>query len=237
MSQLPGWLPPLLSLLNRGCAESPMFTASDDEQVFQTGKEVCLTLWPFIRELPEYVAAVRKKTPEHMDAAAKLLSQLADEERVYQQLYLKQCELAGITDEQLKNVVSSSGAGMLTTAMRRHCFADSYVDGVLAIITAELGATAWARSAQPVFEAYFSKRAQDFTPEAVDQGLSWLRLHAKPNMKHAIWLRKMLGDLAKFDDNEMPAPVLEVLQAVYAVLQIEKQISAMPVEQLTVSIG
>jgi pyrroloquinoline quinone (PQQ) biosynthesis protein C len=237
MSQLPGWLPPLLSLLNRGCAESPMFTATDDEKVFQTGKDVCLTLWPFIRELPEYVAAVRKKTPAHMDAAAKLLSQLADEERVYQQLYLKQCNLAGITNEQLENVASSNGADMLTTAMRRHCFADSYVDGVLAIITAELGATAWARSAQPVFETYFAKRTDDFSAEAVEQGLTWLRLHAKPNLKHAIWLRKMLGDLAQFENNEMPAPVLEVLQAVYAVLQVEKQIPSVLVEQLTVSIG
>lgn len=237
MSQLPGWLPPLLSLLNQGCAESPMFTVADDEKVFHTGKEVCLTLWPFILELPEYVAAVRKKTPPHMDAAVKLFNQLADEERVYQQLYLKQCELAGITDEQLKNVVSSNGATMLTQAMRRYCFSDSYVDGVLAIITAELGATAWARSAQPVFESFFTRHAQDFAPEAVEQGLSWLRLHAKPNLKHALWLRKMLGDLAQFQGPEMPAPVLEVLQAVYAVLQVEKQIPAAPVEQLTVSIG
>ena len=237
MSQLPGWMPELLSLLNQGCAESPMFTVADDAKVFQTGKDVCLGLWPFIRELPENIGAVRKKTPAHMEAAAKLFSQLADEERVYQQLYLKQCRLAGITDEQLDNVVPSEGAKLLSVVMHKHCFAESYVDGVLAIITAELGATAWARSAQPVFEGFFTKYSGSFAPEVVEEGLSWIRLHAKPNLKHAIWLRKMLGDIATTTGDGMPEPVIEVLRALYSVLQVEKQIPVLPVEELTLLIS
>lgn len=233
MSRLPGWMPELLGLLNSGCAQSPMFTVSDDEKVFQTGKDVCLSLWPFIRELPENIGAIRKKTPAHMEAAAKLFSQLSDDERVYQQLYLKQCQLAGITDEELKNVVPSEGALQLSTVMRKNCFAESYEDGVLAIVTAELGAAAWARSAQPVFESYFTKYASSFDPETVEEGLRWLRLHAKPNLKHAMWLRKMLGDLAPGTSDQMPTPVIEVLRALYAVLQVEKQIPSITVEELT----
>jgi pyrroloquinoline quinone (PQQ) biosynthesis protein C len=234
MSQLPGWMPELLSLLNEACAKSPMFTVTDDEKVFQTGKDVCLSLWPFIRELPENVSAIRQKTPSHKEAAVKLFSQLADEERVYQQLYLKQCQLAGITEEELENVVPSVGATILSAVIKKHCMADSYDDGVLAIITAELAATAFARSAQPVFDTYFTNHAGAFDAVAIEEGLSWLRLHAEPNLKHAKWLRKLLGDLNEVNSGKsLPPVVVEVLRALYAVLQVEQQNSSISVDALT----
>ncbi len=234
MSQLPGWIPELLSLLNQACAQSPMFTITDDEKVFQTGKDVCLSLWPFIRELPENVSAIRQKTPSHMEAAIKLFSQLADEERIYQQLYLKQCHLAGITEEQLRNVVPSVGATMLSAVMKKHCLNGSYDEGVLVIITAELAATAWARSAQPVFETYFANHAGAFDAVAIEEGLSWLRLHAEPNLKHAKWLRKLLSDMSESNSGKsLPPAVVEVLRALYAVLQVEQQNSSNLVDALT----
>lgn len=234
MSQLPGWMPELLSLLNQACAKSPMFTITDDERVFKTGREVCLSLWPFIRELPDNVSAIRHKTPAQMDAAVKLFSQLADEERIYQQLYLKQCKLAGITEDELENVVPSIGASMLSAVIKKHCFADSYEDGVLAIITAELAATAWARSAKPVFETYFANHAGAFDALSIEEGLSWLRLHAEPNLKHAKWLRKLLGDLPQSNGGTgLPPAVVEVLRALYAVLQVEQQNSPKSVDAFT----
>jgi pyrroloquinoline quinone (PQQ) biosynthesis protein C len=235
MSQLPGWMPELLSLLNQACAQSPMFTITgDDEKVFQTGKDVCLSLWPFIRELPDNVSAIRQKTPAHMEAAIKLFSQLADENRVYQQLYLKQCQLAGITEAQLENVVPSVGAMMLSAVIKKHCLTGSYEDGVLAIITAELAATAWARSAQPVFDTYFANHAGAFDAVAIEEGLSWLRLHSEPNLKHAKWLRRLLGDLSESSSGKtLPPAVVEVLRALYAVLQVEQQNSSNSVDALT----
>jgi len=42
--------------------------------------------------------------------------------------------------------------------------------------------TAWSRSAQPVFETYFSKYASSFDAQVIEEGLRWLQLHAKPNL-------------------------------------------------------
>jgi pyrroloquinoline quinone (PQQ) biosynthesis protein C len=223
MPQLPGWMPELLSLINQACLESPMFARVDDEQVFQTARAVCLSLWPFIRDLPDNIACVRAKTPFQSEAAEKFFAHLADEERVFQQLYRKQCRLAGISDDQLENVAPSAEPTLLSQVMQKHCRAENYLDGVLAIITAELGAAAWSRNAQPIFENYFAKHIDRFDVAQVEDGLQWLRLHAKPNLKHAIWLRKLLDDFAFAPQDKMPEPVREILGALKSALMSEER--------------
>ncbi|MBX9939526.1 MAG: hypothetical protein K2Y32_09745 [Candidatus Obscuribacterales bacterium] len=172
----------------------------------KAGKEICLYLWPFIKGLPDNISSVKEKLaasfsePETAAALApglKLLQQLADDERHYQNLYLNQCRLAGLSPEDLQEVVkkvqeSTSPYADLSKAMDQFCQASSPREGVLAIITAELAATQFARIALPAFEAYFAGKPQQYPRELVDTGLEWLRLHAKPNTRHAIWMRRLL---------------------------------------------
>lgn len=172
----------------------------------KAGKEICLNLWPFIKGLPDNISSVKEKLaaafskPETSAALApglKLLQQLADDERHYQNLYLDQCRLAGLSSEDLQEVVkkvkeSTSPYADLSKAMDQFCRDGSPREGVLAIITAELAATQFARIALPAFEAYFAGKPQQYPQELVDTGLEWLRLHAKPNTRHAIWMRRLL---------------------------------------------
>lgn len=185
--------------------EDGNFIASVGKDI-KAGKEICLNLWPFIKGLPDNISAVKDKLsasflePQTVAALApglKLLQQLADDERHYQNLYLNQCRLAGLSPEDLQQVVrtvreSTSPYADLSKAMDQFCQAGSPREGVLAIITAELAATQFARIALPAFEAYFAGKPQQYPKELVDTGLEWLRLHAKPNTRHAIWMRRLL---------------------------------------------
>jgi pyrroloquinoline quinone (PQQ) biosynthesis protein C len=220
MSQLPGWMPELLGRINIACPQSRLFAITDPDARVQAWREVCKGLWPFIEGLPLNIAGVLGKVPPGSDAAARLLSQLADEERHYQQLYLKQCDLGGITAHELRTTLPSVGAAKLSSAMRRYCQDGSYAEGVYAIVSAELSATAYARCALPWFEEYFASNLSKFDASLVDEGLTWLRLHAQPNLRHAIWMRKMLGGLEESPDKNSSEPVEVVLSAIFEVLQV-----------------
>ncbi|MBI5173086.1 MAG: hypothetical protein SFV17_24865 [Candidatus Obscuribacter sp.] len=193
----------------------------------KAGKEICLLLWPFVKELPDNISAVRTKLEQlphdgcrkNLDAGLKLLSQLADDERHYQNLYLSQCRLAGLSEEELKQVVEAAESNLkskqepvcdpagetnfvrLTRRMRYYCRQGSAAQAVLVVITAELAATQFARAALSAFESYFMEREEQYGRESIEAGLMWLRLHAKPNTRHALWMKRLL----LFTDTEAEA--------------------------------
>lgn len=222
MRRMPGWMPSLLRQINWACENSAIFesdSSSDTIENFQLGRACCRQLWHFIQELPQNIASVRDALPENMDAARLLLSELADDERVYQKLFIKQCQIARLNPEELAVETPSPSTLHLCNVMRQYCQSQNYQDGILAIVTAELAATAFCRSALPLFEKYFDLYGDSYAPEEVEQGLEWLFLHTKPHTKHALWLKRMLGDLEQHKTDKLPVPVEAVLHAVCAFLK------------------
>ena len=71
-------MPTLIERITLGCKTSPFSGGIQDVTVIPLGSEICLSLWPFIRELPRNIAMVRDSLPKNMDAGKKLFSQLAD---------------------------------------------------------------------------------------------------------------------------------------------------------------
>jgi hypothetical protein len=213
MAQLPGWMPILLDRIQWGCSTSPWFVnLADESKIDEMGKEICLDLWPFVRELPTNIAFVRDAIPdgaESLQAARNLLGQLSDDERHYQQLFINQCYFAGLTEQELGTVVPGPASEELCQAMRTLCRESGYVAGVHAIVAAEFAATLYSRSALPIYESHFAK-SPNHSKEQIDSGLEWLRLHAKPHTRHAIWMKRMLGDIEDSSGNEIP-PAAELL--------------------------
>jgi pyrroloquinoline quinone (PQQ) biosynthesis protein C len=207
MARLPGWMPILLDRIQWGCSTSPWFVnLADESKIDEMGKRICLELWPFIRELPTNIAFVRDAIPENVEnlqAARNLLGQLSDDERHYQELFLKQCYFAGLTEEELCSATPTVEAEELCEAMRRMCRDSDYVDGVHAIVAAEFAATLYSRSALPIYENHFQNRP-DHNKERTDVGLEWIRLHAKTHTRHAIWMTRMLGDIEDSSGNDVP---------------------------------
>jgi pyrroloquinoline quinone (PQQ) biosynthesis protein C len=220
MRHLPGWMPSLLRQINWGCSNSSILSTQDDTiETFQSGRKCCRQLWHFIQQLPENIAAVRDALPPQMDAARSLLNELSDDERIYQGLFVKQCQLARLNPEELALEIPSSSTRHLCEVMRNYCHSPNYHDGILAIVTAELAATAFCRSALPLFERYFYECGSGYSQEELEEGLKWLHLHTKPQTKHALWLKRMLEDLNQHSTDQLPQPVESVLQAVFAFLQ------------------
>lgn len=216
MARKSGWMPTLIERITHGCKTSPFSGGIQDATVIPLGSEICLSLWPFIRELPRNIALVRDSLPENMDAGKKLFSQLADDELTYQQMYVKQCHLGGITDEQLKTDILCEASLHLCQVMRRWCESPNYKDGVLAVVTAELAATAYARQTLEIFEKYFLEdHADEYTKEEVEDGLEWLRHHSRPHTRHALWMRRMLDDIEVAPGDSLPPPAETVLTALY----------------------
>jgi hypothetical protein len=87
--------------------------------------------------------------------------------------------------------------------MKRMCRESSYQDGIYAIVAAEFAATLYSRAAIPSYEKYFEKHAGK-TKEEMDSGLEWLRLHAKSHIRHAIWMKRMLGDIEDSSGDDIP---------------------------------
>ena len=257
MSQSAGWMPELVRRLNEACASSSVFSTLNLNERLPAGRQLCLELWPFIQELPANIQAVRDKMPvasSNLDGAYKLLNVLADEERLYQRLYLKQCLLSGLLEGEVSAAPASARANRLAKAMKHFCQESTYTDGVYAIIAAELAATAFARCALPWFEEYFrdnsnqkdlsissvnsnssgsfkldqssqSVQTAQLTETAeVEEGLAWLRHHAKPHLRQAIWMRRMLEDVEKncqLNGREPDRQTLEViLSAVFDILEV-----------------
>lgn len=215
------WLSVLLERIQTGCRTSPIINGlSDSETTLSNGRMLCIELWPFIKELPENIGMVREALPPHsMTAAKKLLLQLGDDERYYQSLFLKQAKLGGLCFETLESLPETATANRLKTTMRRHCRSASksaHVNGIYAIVTAELTATVFARHALPHFERYFACFRTSFTEQEITDGLSWLRLHSATQTRHALWMRRMLNEIEPIPPKEMPIAVEEMLDATLA---------------------
>jgi hypothetical protein len=215
MSKLPPWLPILIERISWGCSTSPLLLdLVDDERVLEVGRETCADLWPFIRDLATNIGTVRDMLPDNATGASKLLSQLADDERHYQRLFVDQCVLAGIPEGDLASLKATSANGKLCEVMSTYC-RKTYVDGIYAIVAAELAATAFARNALPHYERHFEKNAEKFDDGVIERGLQWLRLHAQQQTRHALWMRRMFGEIEAGSSTTIPKPVEHVLQAVF----------------------
>jgi hypothetical protein len=220
MAQLPSWLPILLDRISWGCSTSPWFAdLADDSKLVETGRQNLIDLWPFIKDLPTNISAVREKAPQHMEAAQNLLQQLADDERHYQQLFIRQCYLANLDERDLVKIVPGETTVVLQQLMKKFCQDSTYVDGVHAIVAAEMAATLYSRAALPHYEAYFERHTDRYTKDQVEDGLEWLRLHAKPHTRHALWMKRMLGDIENRTGNEIPEGADEILEALLKLWQ------------------
>ncbi|HEY9713466.1 MAG TPA: hypothetical protein V6C72_08340 [Chroococcales cyanobacterium] len=215
MARLPAWMPTLIRQINFGLAESPLVNVGvRAEDALPAGREICFELWPFIEQLPSNIQKVRDRLPVNLEATRKLLDQMADEDRYYQGLYLKQCQLSGLTREQLENTKPGHNVQNLCRVLEELCQESDFTKGVLAIITAELSCTAFARAVLPIFERYFAARSDVYPREEVDQGLEWLNLHASMQTKHALWMKTALSEI-KAQEDGVPDSVIQVMDAVY----------------------
>jgi len=220
MGQKGGWISQLLKELNECCEGSPLLARlSQDHLALETGRWICQELWPFIQELPGNISAVRERLPIASSAARSLLGQLADDERHYQRLFVKQCQLAGVSEADMASHTASPTMKTLCVALKHWADSGDYIDGIYAIVTAELAATAFSRYALPHYERYFSAHADNYPPGLIDEGLEWLRLHARPQTRHALWLKRMIEDVRPADETGVPEPVATVLNAIAAFWQ------------------
>ncbi|MBZ0186249.1 MAG: hypothetical protein K8F91_08385 [Candidatus Obscuribacterales bacterium] len=215
-SRMAPWLAELMNLLNDGCSKSPFVRNLDQsESTLSTGKELCQTLWPFISSLPGNVKRVREKLPESMIYTKQLFDHLSDAEFYYQGLYLKQCLIAGVSRADLDNSIPDKNTTFLCLLMEDYCMKGDYMDGVMAIVTAELAATTFARHSYPQFERFFVANPPDKNIVTVEDGLAWLKLHAKPNLRHAMWMKQTVDHLPVDPPNKMPEQVETLLKAIH----------------------
>lgn len=219
MAKLPTWLPQLLQSINQGLISSPWLADLENEHlVLVRGRQICLTLWPFIRSLPENIAQVRLRLPAGMESAKKLLDRLADDERQYQSLFIQQFALAGISHEAAALAPVPPATADLCLLMSSYCRDGTFAEGIYAIIAAELAATAYARQSYPIYSRYFFQVAREsYGKEEVESGLAWLHLHATTHTRHALWMNRMLLAISENASgyDKMPLPVIAVSNAVF----------------------
>ena len=222
------WLAELLELINRGCENSPFIKELENDSLhLETGQELCLTLWPFISALPANVADVRKKVPEGMTDALKFLSQMADDDGQFQKLYVSQCMLAGLTEKDLLEHAPDPATAHLCRLMKEYCAQGSFETGALAVVAAELAATGFARHSLPHYERYFQKKTDDQFSISIDEGLTWLRHHAKPNMRHALWMKRTVEALdidEPVPPKTLPPTVEELIAAIYGFWRCDRRL-------------
>jgi pyrroloquinoline quinone (PQQ) biosynthesis protein C len=219
MGGMPGWMPKLLEKINWGCATSPWFAdLANEEKILVRGRQIVLDLWPYVRELPLNINAVKSAIPERMTAATQLLNRLSDSELQYQKLFLQQFDLAGISAEEIAAENKNPRTHELRLAMSKMCRQSTYVEGIHAIVAAELAATLYCRSSLPSYEKYFDKHASEYEPGLINAGLEWVRLHAKTYTRHAIWMKNMLNDIedGKQSSDEIPPAADIILTGVLA---------------------
>lgn len=221
MARITGWLGELVRELNWGCENSPYIkNLKNGGDTLATGRELCLLLWPFVSRLPANVSHVRGILPDHMTAAQKFFDQLKDDERFYQGLFLQQCTLTGIDKATLLALNPDDKTENLCQLMQKYCKSPDYHDGVLAIVAAELAATCFARHSEEYFEKFFASQPQSERRISLDDGLAWLRLHAKPHPKHALWLMRTIEAIdSKPPANKMPQPVVVLIDAIHQFLR------------------
>ncbi|PWT96790.1 MAG: hypothetical protein C5B53_08940 [Candidatus Melainabacteria bacterium] len=217
------WFPLLLKRLDTGLNQSRLIAGLQESNWMEQARQFCLDLWPFIRELPENIAKVRDALPEEMLPARSLLSQLADEESVYRSSFIKQCLLFGLTERDLEDPSTNSAANHLRYLMNAFCQSGDYHNGLLAIVTAELAAAAFARRVAPLYEEYFSKYSSSYRPEELEEGLEWLRLHANPQTRNAFLLHRAMRALDRIESEPIPYPIEEVLEAIFSLWRSSSQ--------------
>ena len=208
------WFPLLLKHLDTGLNNSRLIGCLQESKGLAKAKDFCLDLWPFVRELPDNIAKVRDGLPQDMAPARSLLSQLADEESVYRSLFVKQCLLLGLTESDLEVSRDNSAANHLRYLMNAFCQSGDYHNGMLAIVTAELAAAAFARKVAPFYEEHFRKHSSSYRPEQIEEGLEWLRLHANPQTRNAFLLHRAVRALDRIESQPIPYPIEEVLEAI-----------------------
>ncbi|MBY0546508.1 MAG: hypothetical protein K2W95_04410 [Candidatus Obscuribacterales bacterium] len=227
MGSLPGWMPILLDRINWGCTTSPWFVdLADEKKVYERGQRILIDLWPYIRELPRNISAVKQHLPERMEAARNLLTQLSDDERKYQQLFRNQFTMVDLVVEEVEALPVQESTQILCNAMAEMCQRRTCVEGIHAIVAAEFVATMYCRASLPSYEKYFSPPR--FDARIVEEGLAWVRLHAKTHTRHAIWMKRMLCDVEDSCGNEIPEAAEEILTAFMRVWQCPSEESRLP---------
>ncbi len=221
------WIGRLNQALGEGLANSQWLADVQADQI-GAGRQISRDLWPFIVKLPDNIKSVREKLPPALDSAKLFLSNLADDERNFQAQYIKQCQLAGLTMQDLMTSEAQpiKATAALVESMRSACMDRDVVCGVQAIVASELAATQFARSVKDAFEVYFDIHACQYDPERVAEGLAWVRLHAKPNTRHAIWMNRMLVGLESEASGEagpaLPPTARQILEAIFALWRVNE---------------
>lgn len=227
MARSSGWLPQAIHRLRWGCENSPFIKRlSDDTDILTTGKELCLILWPFVYSLPGNVGLVLDKLPDHLVDARKLFEQLRDPELHYRALYRKQCLMTGISEVVLDSTTPDADTDNLCRLMKQYCQSDDYREGVLAVVTAELAATIYARYSYEIFSAVYGERPPLNSSVTSEEGLEWLKLHAKPHTRHAMWMKRTIDQIeadTKIENSNtpksLPEPVEKITDAVLRFLR------------------
>jgi len=240
-----GWLGDLIERLNVGCANSPFLEGIGREADFLvTGKRLCLLLWPFMSILPGNVQGVSTRLPEDMDWAKKFFNQLKDEHGYYQNLWIKQSELLGASHEELLDFEPDVHMQNLVRLISQYCSHDDFKQGILAIVTAELAATIFSRHALPHVEQFYSNNPPTHSTVSLEEGLAWLRLHAKPHPRHALWMKRTIESIEHETEqdsileweqngrqeatNRIPEPVDTIASAVLKSLRSNESVLVQP---------
>lgn len=198
-----GWLGDLIERLNVGCANSSFLEGMGREANFlSTVKRLSLILWPFMSTLPANVRQVSDRLPDEMAWAKKFFNQLKDEHGYYQNLWIIQSELLGASYEELIDFEPDAQMLELVRLISEYCSKDDFEEGILAIVTAELAATVFSRHALPLVERFYINNPPTNTKVSVEEGLAWLRLHAKPHPRHALWMKRTVESLAGSGEEE-----------------------------------
>jgi hypothetical protein len=219
------WIGQLNQALASGLANSQWLADVQKDQI-GAGREICRELWPFIARLPDNIKCVKDKLPVTLEPAKLFLNILADEERSFQDLYIKQCELAGLSRQDLMTSARqpTAATSALLDAMSRACLDGDVVCGTQAIVAAELAAAQFSRSVKDAFELYFAQHSNEYKAEHVQEGLAWVRLHARTNIRHAIWMNRMLVALAPQDQSPiLPPTVRQILAPIFRLWRVDKE--------------
>lgn len=215
MASGPLWLLSIKTELEQALANSQIVRClKDEDQALIAGRQFSLDLWPFINELPDNVKHVRNALSSEKQFSQAYLGSVADEEKIYRNMFLEQCYLAGLSNADMENGMPSKQAAKLASVVRHACFELSAMEGLLAIIAAEISASCFSRVVYPIFEIYFAKRTDEFDARNVEKGLAWLKLHAYTDSVQTKLFLRMLKEIDLQYCKNMPAVVQDVLDAV-----------------------
>ncbi|MCW5822876.1 MAG: hypothetical protein KIT34_08725 [Cyanobacteria bacterium TGS_CYA1] len=216
------WFATLLNLLETGCAKSPILEdLARPELTVAVSQNICLWSWPLISVIPENVEKVRKLLPESMVYTAKFFDQVADKDKHFQTLNLKQCRFFGFDQEQLSSWDPDVKTSKLRNIFEAQCRSNDLKEGILAILTIELAATFFGRYSYQIVEKYFadpnhnSIDGRRFTEQELIEGLAWARYHAKPNARQALWIKGLSEELELDPPNKLPPSVIQLVDAIY----------------------